>query len=212
MSDDVLPDGTCRYCQCVRPGQHLDGCIWVAMNQHPSLNVYRGTAPEDVLIAGWWHRMDADGDLERIFPAGSRTMSELFRLVASPGKDLLYAFDAQGLWFAFWAERLLSAACIGFWVRADHRKSKTSAWHFLMAADMLLRLAPVIIGVTKQRDLVPIHRKFGYTVVGEIPDMYDGQAAIVMALTRPALFAAIQRLRHTNPNDPVRPRRAAVEA
>lgn len=166
-------------------------------NPAPHWHAYRGTAAEDVLLAGWWHQMEADGDLG-LFAAGSRTMSELFRLMAAPGKALLYQFDARGLWIAYWAEQLLGALMTGFWIRHDRRRTREAGWEFLCVSDLVTSWGTVV-GVTKQREIVRLHERFGYTVVGEIPGMFDGETAIILTLSRDHLLAAKHRLRHLNP-------------
>lgn len=175
------------------------------------MNCYRGTASEDILIAGMWHRMDADGDLATIFPTATQTMSELFRLV-SPPKALLYEYDAQGIWIALWLEPLLGGCAAGFWIRSDQRRTRRAGWTFLLMLDTVTRQVPVIVGITKQRSLVRLHEKFGYTVVGEIPSLFDGDPAIVLQITRPAVLTAMTRLRHLNPEDPASPVAARLKA
>jgi hypothetical protein len=54
---------------------------------------------------------------------------------------------------------------------------------------------PVLIGVTKQANLLPIHRKVGYTVLGPVPHLFDGQEATIMYLTRRAFRETLRRLR-----------------
>lgn len=165
----------------------------------PNWCFYRGTAAEDILIAGWWHRMEADGDLATVFASGSRTMSELFRLMVSPGRAFMYQFDHQGLWIALWVEPLLGGLMTGFWIRPDWRRTRVAGWEFLCAMD-LITASGIVVGVTKQREIVRLHQKFGYTVVGEIPGFFDGEVAIILMLTHDKLLEAKHRLRWLNPD------------
>lgn len=154
---------------------------------------YSGKPEQDQLLADWWMRMDADGDLPRTFAAGSRTMRELFHMMAPP-QVLFYERDAEGIWFACWVEQLLSAACVGVWCRTDRRRSKGLLFSFLEALDLILRFAPVVIGITRHENLLASHTRLGYTVLGAVPNLFEGTTAgWVMVLTRDRLQEAIAK-------------------
>ena len=52
---------------------------------------------------------------------------------------------------------------------------------------------PVILGVTKQEKLLPIHERWGYTVVGKLPAIFDGEAGWLVVLTKEQYDVAKQQ-------------------
>lgn len=159
------------------------------------LRLYTATADEDLLIGQWYLRMAADGDLDGLFTAGSRTLAELFRLVSRP-KTLVYAVDGAGIWLALWAEPMLTGAFLGLWCRQDRRRSRIAlhavldayAWYFASG----LR---VVYGVTKQPKILDAHRALGYAVIDHDPGLFDGQPTWIVRLRRTDFERALTRFR-----------------
>lgn len=168
-------------------------------------NLYHPNRENDLEIVRWWVRLERDGDLDRLMLEGGRTISDLFRMVAGPSKALLFAHTPEdGIWFAMWFEPCLQGAFCGAWLAKDKRGTRQGVYAFLDAWTWALVAWPVVIGVTKQPNLLPIHRKVGYTVLGAIPDLFDGQEATVMYLTRQAFRETLRRLkRPTKPLDDI---------
>lgn len=158
-----------------------------------SLQFYRGTADEDLLIAQWYLRMVNDGDLPHVFSRDSWTLSALFRIVGPP-KVLTYETDAEGIWFAFWAESFMNAVMTGLWIRQGKR-SRLGLYNFLDVAAFHLARVPTIFGITKQEKLLELHENLGYTVVDEVAGLFDGETAWLVKLTRPALAKTLERWR-----------------
>ena len=164
-------------------------------------NVYFPSRENDLEIVRWWVRMDRDGDLDKLMMEGSRSVSDLFRLIQPP-KTMLWLLDDEGVWFAMWFEQCFNGVFCGAWMRQDYRGRRAGTFAFLDAWTWALVAWPVLIGVTKQPDLVGIHRRVGYTVMGSIPGLFDGQEATVMYLTRAAFRETLRRLRRpTKPLD-----------
>ena len=146
----------------------------------------------DALVAIWWETMAQDGDLDDLFFGASRTLSGLFRLIQPPGA-MLYEIDAKGIWFAMWFEGMLSGAAAGAWVRTERRRTKACLDAFLAAWEQALIAFPVILGVTRQEKLLREHTRLGYTVLGEVPELWEGRSAWVVVLTRPAFVRTLAR-------------------
>jgi hypothetical protein len=157
-------------------------------------HVYVPNRDNDLEIVRWWVRMERDGDLDKLMMEGARSVSDLFRLVQPP-KAMLWLLDDEGVWFAMWFEQCFGGAFCGAWLRQDRRGSRQGVWAFLDAWTWALTAWPVLIGVTKQPELAAIHRKVGYTTLGAIPTIFDGQEATIMYLTRSAFRETLRRLR-----------------
>lgn len=159
-----------------------------------SLRLYTATADEDLLLASWYLRMANDGDLDKLFTSGSRTMAELFRLVGRP-KTLIYAVDASGIWFAMWAEAMLAGAFVGLWIRADRRRSRTALTTALDAYAWYFTSVRVIFGVTKQPKILDEHKGFGYDILDRVAGLWDGEDAWIVKLTREQFHKTLTRFR-----------------
>jgi hypothetical protein len=157
-------------------------------------NVYVPNRENDLEIVRWWVRLERDGDLDKLMMEGARSVSDLFRLVQPP-KAMLWELDDDGPWFAMWFEQCFTGAFCGAWMRRDRRGSRKGVHAFLDAWTWALVAWPVLIGVTKQPDLLGIHRRVGYTTLGAIPGIFDGQEATIMYLTRSAFRETLRRLR-----------------
>ena len=71
-----------------------------------------------------------------------------------------------------------------FWVRENQRNTRMGYNATNLIYEFATRSFPVVIGVTKHEDLLRIHRKTGYNIVGRIPHMLDGEAVWILYLTR----------------------------
>lgn len=158
-------------------------------------SLYYPSRENDLEIVRWWIRLERDGDLDKLMLEGGRTVNDLFRMVSAPKAMLYAATPEDGIWFAMWFEPCLNGAFCGAWLAKDKRGSRQGVYAFLDAWTWALAAFPVLIGVTKQTDLLRIHRRVGYTVLGSVPFLFDGQEATVMYLTRRAFRETLRRLR-----------------
>jgi len=160
-----------------------------------TLTVYRPSRDADLLVSQWWCCMDRDGDLDLTFSGDSRAMGSLFRMV-SPPKALVYTCDDEGIWFAMWFERVLAGSFFGQWVRRGRRGTRAAldttfeAWALAFAQGW-----NPLIAVTKQERLLRELGKFGYTIHGPVPGLFDGDAAHIAVLTRDEFTKACERFR-----------------
>ena len=144
---------------------------------------YDGSDAHDALVLGWWHTLVTTGDLARTFMASLHPVGAFLAFWRSPDRPLLFRADARGLWFAGWFEPMMAGASAGLWARADYRLTRVG----LSAVETFLATGlarwPVLIGVTKQEKLLRAHTRLGYTVLGEVPHLWDGERAWVVVLT-----------------------------
>jgi len=87
------------------------------------LFVYQPTPGMDTVIVNWWTRMQADGDLPKMFGSQHQGLSGLFRLIGAPNV-LLYDMGTDcRIWVAAWFEEVMNGAFMGLWVRRDKRSA-----------------------------------------------------------------------------------------
>jgi len=81
-------------------------------------------------------------------------------------------------------EPAMSGAFFGLWCRDIRRHGKGILEATEEALDYGLSWYPVLMGVTKQENLLDAHRKLGYNVMGKMPAIFDGEDAWVVYITR----------------------------
>ena len=102
-----------------------------------------------------------------------------------PPNQLLFKSDLKlGLWFAAWLEPALSGAFVGLWCQDKMRHTKALLETVEEALDYGLYQYPVLIGVTKQENLLDAYRRLGYNVLGKVPLIFDGEDAWIAHITR----------------------------
>lgn len=88
--------------------------------------------------------------------------------------------------FAMWFWPMLAGAQAGLWLAPEIRGTKQSVQLVCTVLDCALQNRPLVLGVTKQENLLEPHRKLGYTVSERLPSFWDGEDAWVVTVTRPA--------------------------
>lgn len=146
------------------------------------MKIYEPGVNSDLLLTEWWTHLGLSGDLERAFtvdlaPLGAFLME--WRNISA----LMYEVDEQGsICKAAWVERVMSGGFYGLWIREDQRDSSSLA--FVLESTLLcLQRFPVLIYVTRSRETADTAIRFGANEIGEVPHIFDGQAAIVLSIT-----------------------------
>ncbi|MCH7759809.1 hypothetical protein IIA15_00185 [candidate division TA06 bacterium] len=149
------------------------------------IEIYQGSSNQDLFIAQWWAKIQTNGELKMTFSSNCYALSGFFSLFQKPNV-LTFDVDQKGLWFAAWFEPVMSSAFMGLWV--DKRKRGTiSSWkNFERVVSEGLSNFSSIMGVTKQEKLVAQHKKIGYTELGVIPGIFDGEDGFILLLTKEA--------------------------
>lgn len=134
----------------------------------------------DLLIAQLWARMDADGDLDRVFSNPGLALGDFFTLMRSP-REMLYAIDGEGIWFAVWFEPFMLGTFLSAYLRPDRRRTLAAGSLFMRCLRAGVNHYGTILNLTWQEELLPVHEAMGYTFVGRIPKLFNGRDALVLA-------------------------------
>lgn len=153
---------------------------------------YRGTAAEDLGVAAWWVRMERDGDLPVLFCQSHQTLGALYGLIREPN-GMIYEADSRGIWFAMWFEQVMGTVFAGAWCAREKRHTRAGLFAFVEAYYQALAVTPTVMGVTKQERLLAPHRRLGYTVLAEVPGLWDGERAWLVMLTREGFAPVLAR-------------------
>lgn len=136
----------------------------------------------DLLLAQMYQRIVDAGEMGTIY-AAPHTLSSFLHSFQAPN-SLVFECDDEGIFFAAWFEPTFSGAFFSVWIRPDRRQSREAMMAFMRAAEAGFQLFSNLLGVTKQADLLPIHRKMGYTLKCKIPGLFGGHDAFVVELDR----------------------------
>ena len=148
--------------------------------------LYQPSREHDLVVSAWWARLVAGPDAERTFtPSVTDTLSAFLGFFQQP-KHLVFKLDTVGIWFAAWLEPVMSGAYFGLWIREDRRHSKLALVAFEESLSIAFTIFPVLIGVTRQPDLIDGHKRLGYTLLGQIPYLWDDTDVYIMFITKDA--------------------------
>lgn len=136
----------------------------------------------DLLIAQWYQFLVDSEDMDTMF-ANRHTLGSLL-VAMRPPTVCLFEHDDKGVWAVFWYEPIFNGAFFSVWMRKDKRATVNAVTAMRKAIKAGLEAWPTLIGVTKQKRLLPIHLKLGYNLVGMIPKLFGGHDAYILTLTR----------------------------
>ena len=149
----------------------------------------------DLLLVQWWAVASATGDLDRLFSSADIMPSDALRTFGAPQHTLL-AYDDEGIWWLMLCSPMMTGACVGLWIRPDKRHTKQALRATLTGYHYAFTQWPVLVGFTKQPELLSAHERVGYVVLGEIPLLYGGETAYVVYLTEQRFQEATWALNH----------------
>jgi hypothetical protein len=147
----------------------------------------------DAIIAQWWVQLTEIGDLEKTFGTGCGALSQFYKLLTEPDRLFLYDIDDQGIALAFLVSPIMGGAFLTVWVAPRHRASPSMLATIEDAYGRIFTGYPVLLGVTRQERLLRVHQRWGYTILGKVPHIFDGQDAWVVVLTKEAFEAGMAR-------------------
>ncbi len=145
--------------------------------------VYDYSAEHDLAITNWWLTIRDNGELKEIFTQSVQSLSAFLGMFAPP-RTLVFEADEKRIWLAVWLDPIMSGVFLGLWLASDKRHSPGALRSILTIYELALRQWPVIIGVSRQKDLLRVHERLGYTTLGVIPHLYDGDDAMIFVLTK----------------------------
>lgn len=146
--------------------------------EEAGLNVYQQQPSEDTLLLRWWMDIVDNGDIDKLLPRRLQRLP-IFLNIMQPPNVLVYSKDVDNrIWLAAWFEELFGGAIVlmGLWVHPDMRATKKVVSVTGVVYEIALAIWPTIFGVTVT-DLLDVHMKLGYTVLGEFEKLWDGESA-----------------------------------
>ena len=145
--------------------------------------VYKPSPEHDMTLVRWWMDLTNSGEIEVVFSQSVVSFVDFLSLFLPP-KTLVFEYDKLGIWLAAWFDPVMSGAFMGFWIAKRKRRTRDAYRAAVKIYDLALAEWPVLIGVTRQKELLDIHENMGYVSNGVIPHLWDGQEAYVLHLTK----------------------------
>jgi hypothetical protein len=145
---------------------------------------YKPCEQNDLVLLRWYGYLRTSGDIDTVFGKALQAPSAFLHYFQQPQVLMLDLDDNGDVWFAAWVEPFMTGAFFSLWCRADHRKSRQLLVNTEEALDNALRFFPLLIGVTQHEKLIDEHIRLGYTHLGKIPGLVEGNDASVLYITR----------------------------
>lgn len=157
------------------------------------IHPYLPDTDHDLYLAQWWGHLRDSGDLTRLFATAEQPFSTFMSTMRRP-TDVVFQLDPTNKFIIRLAyfQPFTIGALSGLWLHADHRRSRSALEFVLEVLDHATRTWPVIVGITKQPELLDAHRNLGYTISEPISAAWDGEPAWFLTLTR----AGFEEARH----------------
>ena len=157
------------------------------------MQTYVPSTESDILILNWYMEMAQSDDFEQTFSAEFAPCSAF--MAAMTRSLVLYEADEKGIWGVVWFDRLMCGGAFGLWIRADKRVHSTTLPFILDALESGLEKFPVLLLVTKQRNVIEQAERIGFQKIGDIPWIFDGETAHVAWGDRKTCGAAFAEMR-----------------
>lgn len=151
--------------------------------------IYTQNQAEDLLMLRWWIKLNETGDLERLILPESRRLSPFLNTYKQP-TTMIYSLAPDGEFDnTFWATPVDDtskhrAAYCGAWSRTDLRGRRRQLHFAAFVYSFAFEFYDTLLGMTWQQDLLDLHQKFGYNIVGCIPNLYDEDFLYIVHLTK----------------------------
>lgn len=165
------------------------------------VDLYTPGQDGDIELLQWYGQLVASGDLQKIVGPSLYPLAPFLRNFIDPTVDLFYLADERGWWIVGWTFPLMGGGTWGLWVRNTERRpgQAREAMTFIMdTLDLATQRFPVLVVTTKQPPIVAKAQRLGYTYLGVVPLLFEGESCHVLHLTRAAFEPILTRWREHN--------------
>lgn len=154
------------------------------------MKIYQpGDVTGDLALLNWYMTLNAEGSIATAFGPSMWPLSVFVKTLSDPCNRVFYLEDERGWWAVAWITPLGGAMTWGFWVREDVRGTKGPKHDegFSLVMDSLrvtLTYVPLVLSMTKQAHAVKLLLGLGFTYLGHVPYLFDGDECDTFYLTR----------------------------
>jgi hypothetical protein len=150
-------------------------------------------AASDTLMLRWWMELHETGDITKLFHADSFDLESFLQLFKPP-TYLVYDFnESNTIEQASWAKPVSNilnerTAFNGIWTRPFLRGKPRQLLFTHLTYKAAFGFFDAIVGMTWQPELLAIHAKMGYDVVGVLPDFMGHELVYLVRVTKEKYF------------------------
>ena len=138
----------------------------------------------NLLVQQLWMELEKSGDLKKMFFEKEQTSSYDFMTLLANSYMAFFDVVEKGTWMLVWFNPWLNGTWMGLWCREDMRFKMSFSKNLFTIMTEAFKLTPLIMGVTKQPDLLEIHKKLGYNISLIVPELYGDDPGWIVALHR----------------------------
>lgn len=160
------------------------------------LTQYEQNPMHDTIMLQWYALLHQTGDAANLLPWSVGTVSQFYEYINPKRLWIQFKIDNAGVWFVAVYTSMFIGAQFDMWVRADKRAGKAWLASMCEALEWGFERWPVLIGLTAQPNLLDGHKRLGYSVVGKVPQFWDGERDLwIMHITKASYEARETMLR-----------------
>ena len=154
-----------------------------------NIRVFSHQPWEDTILLRWWFTLNETGDINNLILPDARRLPDFLRIFSFP-VVLFYTLDANNdisnaAWFVAVDNLSKHRAAYAALYCSPTTRGTRSQLHF---SDCIYSLAfeicDALMGITWQQELLDIHTKMGYTIIGCIPLIHDEPFTYLVHLTK----------------------------
>ena len=137
-------------------------------------------------LFSWYMALWKTEDMQKLLGPSLWGLGAFMRHFTDPNAVLFYLADKDGWYAVSWLFPMAGGGSWGLWVRPDKRTGGSrEIVNFIMETLAAgLNKWPVLVNTTTQLDIVGKTEKLGYTFVGSIPHLFEGQDCYLLYMTR----------------------------
>lgn len=165
------------------------------------VDLYKPGQDGDVELLHWYGQLVNCGDLQKLVGPSLYPLAPFMRHFIDPSVDLFYLSDENGWWIVGWTFPLMGGGTWGLWVRPESRRpgrARTAMTFIMDSLDLATQRFPVVVNTTKQPPVVAKTQRLGYTYLGVVPLLFEGEDCHVLHLTRAAFEPILTEWRNHN--------------
>lgn len=150
-----------------------------------NIRIYSQQFNEDLLLFKWWMFLTETGDIKKLVSPDSYRLFP-FLSIYQPPAHCIYALDKNGeIDYVLWLRDPQGTAIFaGVWARENIRSTKRIIKLCLVTYSLTFEFYESILGLTWQLDLLKLHTKIGYNIVGNLANFMHQPNAYFVQLTR----------------------------
>lgn len=148
------------------------------------MEIYTPGTEGDGPLLVWYSKLVESGDLQKIAGQSVWSLSGFMGQFTRPDASVFFAADERGWWAVAWGCPFVGGANWGFWLREDKRGGTEGPDFLFEFQTVAFEYFPVLIAVTKQESVVGKLTQLGYTVLGPVPYLFEGEPCYISYLTR----------------------------